>query len=238
MQQMLELIRREREAYERHPFILYLRDASIPAEQRLAYAPFAAHFVMTFADINRFMFRDPDSSDPYQAMVNRHSDEDAVHWRWFLNDLEVLGWNPQMSFTDALRFLWREEGRHTREIGYWMAFYAMQPSPLLRLVIIEISEAMGNVWLSASLAATRDSEQYRKLVYFADHHMQRETGHAIGSDSAELTRIVLPPEVRATGEEAARVLFQKMSEFNSEILAHARESGSDPTRQIKTLRRA
>jgi hypothetical protein len=219
---MLQLIEEERRRYEQHPFIQFLLDESVPGDARLSYAPFAAHFVLTFADINRYLLRGDASAHPLQPAINRHSEEDAQHWAWYLTDLETLGWNPPCTFTGAMRFLFREEGRRARELGYHMAGHIISAPPTLRMALIEAIEAMGNVWLTATLAAARASSKYERLIYLADHHMERETGHAIGSRTDDTARIEIPDELRPRGEEAIRDLFARMSAFNSEILAHTR----------------
>jgi hypothetical protein len=227
------VIREEREKYEKHPWFAFLRDASVPADYRLAYAPFAAHFIMTFSDINRLMMDGP-ADDPYTAIVKRHAREDATHWAWYLKDMETLGWNPETTFNDALRFVFRDEGRRTRELGYFMAAMIIPASPQLRYCLIEAIEAMGNAWLNATLVAARQSRHAKKLIYFGGHHLERETGHAIGSEAfqKETLQVTLDDAVRAKAIHDVRVLFSKMSDFNTEILEHSQallRTGTPPS---------
>jgi hypothetical protein len=222
MRQIMTLIDQERHQYERHPAVQFLRDANISPAFRLAYAPYCCHWIMTFADINNYVLRDEHSTDPYQQMVNRHADEDGQHWHWYLEDLERLHWNPHCTFTDAVRFLWHEQGRYAREMGYCIIGYAMHADPLLRLVLIETLEAMGQVWFSSTLQASQAWQNGPELVYFGPHHEAREMGHTMGTDSEDIQGIELPAALRPLAEEIVHVLFAKMAAFKTEVIEHVR----------------
>lgn len=238
MRELLKVVDEERRAYEQHPWIRFLKDPSVPGEARLAYAPFAAHFIMTFADLNRMLMGEAPqqgADEGFDHIVSRHAQEDATHWAWYLADMETLGWNPAGTFNDTLRFLWRKEGRRARELGYHMIAELLGAPSVLRYGLIEAIEAMGNVWLNATIHASRAVSGGHKLVYFGDHHLDRETGHAIGSEDMIDARddIELTPELRARGIRSVRLLFSKMSAFNDEILEHSlrlHEQGIAPSR--------
>jgi hypothetical protein len=218
MERIIKVIEQRREQYKQHPFIQGLLDRTIPSSHRLAYAPFACHFIMTFSEINKYFLRDENNANFCQTIVNKHTEEDARHWEWFLTDLDTLGWNPQCKFTDSLRFIWNGLGRYTREMGYWTISVARDSSPELRLVMIEALEAMGNVWLSSTVEAARNHPLYDQLIYFGKYHLERETGHAIGSNQNDLHSMVLGDDIRIKAEEIVHGLFQRMEDFNSEIL--------------------
>lgn len=224
MQQLRKVVAEERSNYENHPWLAFLRDASIPAEYRLAYAPYAVHFILTFADLNRLMIGDEPGGDPYTPIVSRHGQEDAQHWAWYLKDLETLGWNPMAPFAETVRFIWGPGLRRTRALGYQMAALLLPASPQLRYCLIEGIEAMGNAWLNATIVAAEDAAVAEKLVYFGAHHLSRETGHAIGSEDHQdtMSRVVLDPETRTRGIAGIRSLFAHMAAFNTELLEHSR----------------
>ena len=220
MQQIMVLIEQERQEFEQHPLMRFLRDGNIPPEERLAYAPYICHFAMTFGDINRYVLRDEQSTDRYQQIVNRHTEEDDHHWCWFLNDLEMLGLNPSSAFTDVMRFIWGEQGRHAREVGYSIIGYALRAAPVLRLVIVEALEATGNVWLTSTVHPCRALRDKYKLMYFDDYHLARETGHAIGTDREEVLSIQVPANLRPLAEEVVKVVFEKFAAFCTEVFEH------------------
>jgi len=228
VQPILDVIQRRRSAFEQHPFIRFLRDEGIPSEQRLAYAPYASHFVLTFADFNREFLREDEPTTRQQEMVNHHADEDATHYAWFLHDLDVLGFNPKCRFTDALRFLWSDLGKHARAMGHFVIAATRDTSGPMRLVIIEALEAQGNVWLTATVQAVRSHPDKDKLRYFSQSHLDRETGHAIGSEVDEIHASVLPAELHARAEALVHGIFDRTEAFCDEILRRT-QSASDST---------
>ena len=225
MQAIFDHIDRRRRAYEQHPFIQFLRDDKIPAQQRLAYAPYASHFVLTFGELNRRYLVD-EAATPQQEMVNRHAEEDATHFPWFLHDLEVLGFDVPCRFTSALRFLWSDEGRHARELGHFVIAATHGASGLLRLVIVEALEALGNVWLTATVEAARSHPDRDRLVYFAQHHLDRETGHAIGTEVDAIQNTSLPESLRPRAIELVHGICERTEAFSSEMLRRTREAAT------------
>ncbi|MGH1343756.1 MAG: hypothetical protein ACRBN8_19525 [Nannocystales bacterium] len=229
LQAIFEIIERRRSAYERHPFIRFLRDETVPAEQRLAYAPFGSHFVLTFGEFNRDFLHEDEPDSPQQEMINEHAAEDQTHFAWFLHDLKVLGFDRECRFTDVLRFLWSDEGKHARELGHYVIAAARDASAELRLVIIEALEAQGNVWLSATARAASSHPQRERLVYFSQHHLERETGHAIGSEVEDIRSCVLPESMRPRAEALVHGIFDRTESFCDEMLSRthaALESGT------------
>ncbi len=233
MKSVLELIEKRRRKYEDHPYIRYLLDDSRSPQERLAYAPFASHFVLTFSEFNRyFLHSERGSRDMHQQSVDKHAKEDSRHYAWFLEDLQSLGYDAECRFTDALRFVWGDLGRRTRELGYYAIGVARDADPEIRLVIVEAMEAMGNVWLRATLEAAKKHPNYERLIYFGQYHLDRETGHAIGSEHEEIARIDLGDRRRAGAIPIVHGLFDRMEAFNQEILERVGSAysadGADP----------
>lgn len=222
MQAIFDIIESRRSAFERHPFIRFLRDERVPAEQRLAYAPYGSHFVLTFGEFNRDFLHEDEPDSPQQEMLNEHAAEDQTHFAWFLHDLKILGFDHECRFTDVLRFLWSDDGKHARELGHYVIAAARDASPQLRLVIIEALEAQGNVWLSATAQAASSHPQRDDLIYFSQHHLDRETGHAIGSEVDDLRAMVLPDAMRPRATELIHGIFDRTENFCDEMLRRTR----------------
>lgn len=218
MRAVLKLIKHRRHSYEQHPFIRFLRDESIDAERRLSYAPFASFFVLSFAELNRNILCEDESSGPQQAIVNRHTEEDSTHWTWFLHDMKILGYDIECRVSEVLCFLWSDLGRCTREMSQYAISVSRAADAQMRLVIIEAMEAMGNVWLEATIEAARQHPKHQRLIYFGGHHLERETGHAIGSSIDEIRDISLPPQTQAEARNIVHGLFDHMEAFNAELL--------------------
>ena len=216
MQRVLRLIEQQRRQFDAHPFFLFLRDDRVAPATRMAYAPYCCHFVLIFADINKYVLRDEQSTDRYQQIVNRHTREDDNHWLWYLHDLAKLRMHPADSFAGTVHFIWGDAGSRARELGYCVIGYALRAEPLLRLVIVEALEATGHVWLNTTVKLTQALPNGHELLFFNDHHMDCEIGHS--TDADEVREIVVPPALRPLAAEAVQAIFGKMTAFCTEML--------------------
>ncbi len=218
MLEIIELIEQRRRGYELHPFIQFLRDERIPATRRLSYAPYVCHFVLTFGDVNRHYLSVGHGDDPVHQRATRHAEDDATHFALFLHDLGVLGFDRECRLSDALGFLWSDSSRLARDMSYYMISAARDASPPLRLVVIAALEAMGEVWLEATVTAARAHPLRDQLVYFGPHHLEREQGDAARSVDAVPHAVDLAPEDLARAIELVAGLFDRMEAFNTELL--------------------
>ena len=105
-------------------------------------------FILDFGDLNTYVLRDESSSDPHQALVNRHTDEDDRYWPWYLDDLAQLGHDHDRPTTDVLRAIYSDRTAVNRMLGARLAHLIFGAAPTERLVIIEAIEETGNVLFS------------------------------------------------------------------------------------------
>lgn len=182
MKEVLAHIEKKKREFAKLPLFEYMRDTSIDPRQRLAWAPCAAPFAMGFAELNTNVFRDEQTNDPIQKIINEHTCEDDHHWLWFLEDIKRLEINQELKFTDALKFLWSEETRVPRSVIYELYRYTFEASTIQKLVVIEVIEATGNILSTTTALVTNDFEKINKtnLLYFGDIHLSVEPGHVIG----------------------------------------------------------
>jgi hypothetical protein len=187
MEEILAFIEGKKQKFAQQPIFLYMQDASIDPRQRLAWIPCAAPFIMGFADLNKYAFRDDLSNDPIQKIINRHTYEDDHHWMWFLEDLKKLGFDQSLTFSDSLRFLWSEETKYARWLTYQLYHHAYAATPLEKLIIIEVTEATGNVMFSIASKVSQElkNKNNTECIYFADLHLSVETGHTTGVANIE-----------------------------------------------------
>ncbi len=218
MKKIKSLIAERTRQYESSDFIQFLQNREIPARKRLSYLPYSIYFVMTFADINRMLFPHQAESDTIQEMINTHGEEDSTHWPWSLHDMEVMGYNRQLTFTDAIKLIWSKEATETRRYCYTLIKYCSDPDPLIKLVAIEALEAMGKPWLDNSVAVAREMDLHDKLIYLGQYHSEREIGHAIGTEADQMDEVVLPERIRGRAEHIVNELFDGMEAFNNELL--------------------
>ncbi|NJL62430.1 MAG: hypothetical protein HC903_12075 [Methylacidiphilales bacterium] len=227
MQEILDIIEFKKQEFAHLPLFKFMQDKSIAPRQRLSFAPCMAHFIMSFSDFNKYIFRVRNyySDSKIQEAINEHTNEDEAHSPWFLVDLEVLGLNPQCNFAKTIDFIWGEETKITRQISYQVAGLTLQAEPVIKLVAIEALEAMGNVFFSVSSKVTSELEQItqKEYVYFGESHLEVETGHTMGASEVEkyFAEIELTELQRQEAINAVEKIFNIFSQWTYELLTYA-----------------
>jgi hypothetical protein len=226
MKAVLNFIQNKKQDFAQLPLFEFMKDSNIDPRIRLSFAPCGAHFVMSFADLNKYVFREYPPSNQLQELINSHTYEDDHHLVWFLEDLEKLGFAHSLSFPDALRFLWGEQTKHTRQLSYRLAGYALQADPLQKLIVIETIEAMGNVFFSCTTQVALELQEITKQEYryFGNVHLNVEKGHATGTSEVDklLEDIQLTEETRKEAFELVEKVFQVFTELVNELLEYAK----------------
>lgn len=231
MKEVLAHIENKKQEYADLEFFKYLADETIDPIKRLSWAPCAAYFAMMFKDFNAYMLRKEPADSPIQEMINRHSYEDGRHWNWYIKDLKELGFDESLQFSDALKFLWGEETKKTRELCYKLSSLCLfEKDLLIKLVIIEAIEATGVVALPllANLGDEMEKITKKRYSYFSSSHAKVETGHIISGleyDETEkfLQSIELIPEKREKALEAIEIVFDSYSEFTNEMMVYVKK---------------
>jgi hypothetical protein len=212
--------------YAQEPLFDFLRDTAIPAAKRLSFAPCVAHFVMSFADLYADVLTEEPTQNEYQRLVNVHTREDENHFRWFLADLEKLGADPQVRYSDALRFVWGPHTRQMRLLSYHMCRLGFRVEPLQKLVLVHCIEAAGKVTVDNVAKVGREfcEQNGVRLVYFGPHHSQSESEHTL--ESNETKRMIESIELDSSTAERYCVIvgeaFQYFRAFSAEMLDFAR----------------
>jgi hypothetical protein len=251
MKRALAHIERKNAAFAQHPMFDYLKDESLPARQRLVFAPYMAHFVFSFMDINRFVLRDLSSRDEYQQLVNIHTDEDSHHWPWYLNDLKKLRMDKSGTLGEWLHFIWSDHGINSRMLTYDMVGLAKQASPICKVILVEVIEKTGNVFLGQTAQVSRQLTNPSEYLYFGQHHLDCESGHHMGTADIEsrLEAIELTANELEQGIGLVDQTYTLYQNFLTEMLQFAQRhdhsqlmaadgypagiSGSNPAYQLK-----
>lgn len=225
MKRALAYIERKNTAFAQHPMFDYLKNESIPAKQRLVFAPYMAHFVFSFMDINRFVLRDLRSSNEYQHLVNIHTDEDSHHWPWYLNDLKKLQMDKSAPLSELLYFIWSDHGISSRMLTYDMVGLVKQSSPLCKIILVEVIEKTGNVFLGQTALVSRQLHNPGDYLYFGHHHLACESGHHMGTADIErkLAAIELPADELEKGLRLIDDTYTLYENFLTEMLAFAQK---------------
>ncbi|PAX51052.1 hypothetical protein [Brunnivagina elsteri] len=225
MQEILELVKFKKQEFAQLPLFEFMQDKSIAPRQRLSFAPCMAHFIMSFSDINKYVLRNDQISNPIQEMVNQYTYEDDNHWPWFIADIEKLGFNSPLSFSDTLKFIWGEDTKITRQIAYQVIGYALEAEPNIKILIIQALEATADVFFSKSTEVISELQIITKQEYcfFGDLHLHEETGHTMSNSNSEklLAEIELTESQRQEAINAVEKIFNIFSEWTYELLTYA-----------------
>lgn len=200
MQRALDRVATKTAEYARHPFFSFLGDDAVETRRKFAFAPHSAHFVMTFADLSAFVFRQEPARDRYQELVNATAREDEGHWRWFLKDLEALGDDRLLRYSDAIEMIWSDRAIRLRKISYHLCKLALAGDSLDRLVILLCMEGAFQVSVGAILPHARafTAQTGRALAFFGPEHTDAEASHPIHeSDVRRVMRETVLDERRA-----------------------------------------
>jgi hypothetical protein len=224
---ILKHIARKRAAYQRLPFFEFLCDKSRTAEERLAFFPCMASFILDFGDLNRYVLRDEASSDPHQQLINRHTFEDDHHWPWYLEDFAKLGYNTAVRPCDLYKRMYSDERKVNRLLAARLAHLIWNAPSAVRIVIVEAIEETGNVLFRLTAALAREFQQQTgvELRYCGEFHFQRETGHAMCGDHAEMASIEFDSDARQQALTAVDQVFERFEEWTGELQRYALSHG-------------
>lgn len=218
MQKLSILIDEKKDAFGNHPFFYYLKDSSVPLNERLSFLPYISHFVMTFSDINKYVLPFETPMNGLELAVNTHAKEDSNHWPWFINDLTETGNDKNMLLSDLLKKLWSEKLHRSRMLSYSLIQLVVNQPAQLRLVAIEVMEATGNKTFEVLTAITADSDV--KLKYCGSLHLSHESGHTIGSQDELIDTLVLTNEELEQANNIINSGFDSFTSFFDELLVN------------------
>lgn len=226
MKRILNLIAEKTVLHSQLPFYQFLRDTSISPQDRMAFAPCFTFFVMNFSELNRHVLRQEPTTDPIQAMINEHTYEDEAHWIWFLEDLQKLGYEGNMTFTEAARFLWSDETMVQRRVVRWMFQEGTLAKPIHRLVLVEAIENIAGIFLPTTKLVTDQfqSPEPRSCRYFGSLHSLSDAGHEMHSKEMEdfIGNMVLTDEEYVEAVRLVEDTFDIFADLVSDLLAHTK----------------
>lgn len=223
MRAVLAAIEEKKRAFARHPFFAFLADESLAPEERLSFYPCMAHWIMSFADLNKYFLRVEAPADAHQERVNLYSREDDDHWQLYLEDFRKLGFGQFRDGADWLSFLWGEETRANRMLSYRIAHLIMGASGAQRLAVVESMEEAANVFfpLTLRLAEQIQRETGKELRYLGHFHFNLEAEHTGAGDHEALARIDLDDVTRQRTLHMVNEIFALFEDWADEVLRFA-----------------
>jgi hypothetical protein len=233
MKQVMKRIEQNKRALAATELMTFIQNRDIDARKRFSFVPCMAPFVMGFSDVNKFALRDDGSDDPVQQMINVHSREDDHHWGMYLKDLRTLELNSSMDLNGALRLLWGEDRKKTRQTIYGLMGLIEDTNPRVRMAIVEAIEATGDVAFTgfSELAMEYQKATGQELAYFGKLHKDLESGHAMGTEDVEakLEEIVLSQEDEKKALMLVDAVFSLFTDMFEEWMAYAQNSSKART---------
>jgi hypothetical protein len=232
MKSVLDFIETQKQEFAQLPLFQFMRDESIDPRQRLSWAPWVAPYAMNFGDLNKYFLRQEPTSDKIQAMINVHTYEDDHHWLWFLEDLEKLGFNPSLKYSETLRIMWSKQTEKSRLICNRLSLMLeAQSDMLLKLAISEAIEATGHVVLFLTSEVSKQIEPIHKVNhrYFGPSHFAVETGYPIGKENFEdfVKSLELSEETRKQAFVLVEQVFDLFTEMFHELMANITSPASN-----------
>jgi hypothetical protein len=228
MKSILALIEEKQKVYAQLPFFQFMRDQTISPRKRLAFAPCAAPFIMSFADLNKYALRQEPTKDKIQLILNQHTYEDDFHWQWFLEDMQKLGFNCSLEFNESLKLLWSDKTKNSRLLAYQLYEYIAQSEPIEKLIILEAIEATADIFLFLTRKITNElrldtNQEYR---YFGDCHVEQETSHNANSTDVNefINNMYLSEASQLKGFELVDKVFTAFTQWTYELLAYAQSN--------------
>jgi hypothetical protein len=226
MKRILNLIAEKTVLHSQLPFYQFLRNTSIPPQDRMAFAPCFTFFVMNFSELNRHVLREEPTTDPIQALINEHSYEDEAHWIWFLEDLQKLGYEGNMTFAEAAKFLWSDDTMVQRRVVRWMFKEGTLAKPIHRLVLVEAIENIAGIFLPTTKLVTEQFKTFEPQTcrYFGSLHSLSDAGHEMHSAEMEdfIANMPMTDEEYVEAVRLVEETFDIFADLVSDLLAHAK----------------
>jgi hypothetical protein len=205
MRETLSLIEERAQRFEAHRFFQRLAGTEPNLHRAAAFAPAGTFWVMTFQDILRLnadLARDVE----VRQILAQHCAEDSGHEQWFLEDLQTLfGEEPT-----SIRWLFSNENRKVREVSFaLMAEVFRVQDDRLRLVLVEVLEAVGRRFFGNISRFLQRSGHASRLKYLSRFHLDTEESHEMHGEAqrGHLEKMTFPPELRAPAEQLVDRMF-------------------------------
>ena len=181
MKEVLAHIERKKQEFAKLPLFEYMRDTSIDPRQRLAWAPYITPLAMGFGDLWVYVLKREPTTNAIQKMINKHTDEDKNHWKWFPKDIKALGFNESFDFSDSIEFIWSEETKKARLLCLQIAMLTCNVESEVLLVAIESLEATANIAfnITAEVANELRRTTSKNYLYFGNLHLIEDSTHSM-----------------------------------------------------------
>lgn len=181
MKEVLAHIEKKKQEFAKLPLFEYMRDTSIEPRQRLAWTPYITPLAMGFGDLWIYILKREPTTNTIQKMINKHTDEDKNHWKWFPKDIKALGFNESFDFSDSIEFIWSEETKKARLLFLQIAILTYNLESQVLIAAIETLEATANIAFSTTAQVANELQKttFKNYPYFGTLHLVEDSTHSM-----------------------------------------------------------
>lgn len=185
MRSMSDIVRQvevERDKLTHGELFRWLSDDSVDGYRRLSFLPSMLYYLMGFKDVLATLRRD-DPQTRLEQHINAYCTEDADHWRWYLTDLDKLGfgltcWGETISAW--CNEVWSADTEINRTTIFNLIDFARSNrDPLYQLALILVFEATGVVFIGHTRIAAIALGMDEELEYLGRVHYEEEASHSV-----------------------------------------------------------
>ncbi|WP_434777487.1 hypothetical protein [Neisseria sp. Ec49-e6-T10] len=215
MNEIMQYIHNQKKQFSHLSFFQQLKNPSISPKNKLCFLPTMSHFIMSFADLNKYVLKFPAPKNEFEQAVNIHAAEDENHWQWFIHDLETLKLDQTSTLADHLVSIWSPDSAAVRQLTYTLIGLIAHTTAQQRLVMIEVMEATGNVMFQALAPIALEIKQQEAidLKFCGQTHLAHETGHTMGSEEKLFDTIHFDEQTRKNLKEDIDQGFEAFTQF-------------------------
>lgn len=184
MKDVLSHISEKRKELNKCEFAKWLRDDTQSLLEKMSFAPALLVFIMVFKDFLTSVKSENPTSE-IDRIINHHCEEDNGHWKWYLKDLEKLGFSMKTWGQDIPEFfarMYSDREIECRRVGYEVMSYVLRESDrMIHLTVIEVLEATFGVFISSLTHTLRKKGTFENFLFFGQTHEEAESNHDMGN---------------------------------------------------------
>lgn len=240
MKHVWTALRKGRREVARHPFFAWLNADHVPLPDKFIFSPVMIDFIMSFADMNKWFLRYEDPQNDFEKAINQHTEEDATHSRFFVENWSHLRLGDISNWSASKGLWWMFQAKQSavvRRFGMDILKLAVRhPDPLVRFPMMEAIEICGDVFFgnTAPIAQRLGEMQGVEHIYYGKFHRDRESGH-LQADESCFAHATLTAEQREHAESAVALVFSRFLEVLDQLLAFSEFAVADRRRLQRGL---
>ncbi|MGH3720211.1 MAG: hypothetical protein ACRDRI_15475 [Pseudonocardiaceae bacterium] len=188
---MADIVRQidaEREALSEGLLFKWLSDESVDGYRRLSFLPSMLYYLMGFKDVLTTLSRDNPQTD-LEHHINAYCLEDADHWRWYLTDLDKIGFDLTCwgeTIFEWCNEVWSPATEINRKMIFRLIHFTMSQRDFrYQLALILVFEATGVVFIGHTRKAAIALGMDEELQYLGRAHYEEEAAHSVKPEDVE-----------------------------------------------------